>query len=116
MFEDSLLESGGRGSKLHRRGPWATVFSFTLQSVLVGLLVLVPLVYTDTLPRQQLVSYLVAPPPPPPPPPPPAASAPRPAKPVVKPPTTEIDRGQLKAPTKIPEKIAVIKEEEPPPS
>src|SRR6266700_3164812 len=92
MFEDSLLESGGRGSKLHRRGPWATVFSFTLQSVLVGLLVLVPLVYTDTLPRQQLVSYQVAPPP------------------------TEIDRGQLKAPTKIPEKIAVIKEEEPPPS
>jgi protein TonB len=114
MFEDSLLESGGRDSKLHRRGPWATVISFLIQAALVGVLILIPLFFTDTLPKQQLMGYLVAPPPPPPPPPPPAAAAPVP-KAVVKPPTTQIDNGQLKAPTKIPEKIAMIKEEAPPP-
>ena len=114
MFEDSLLESGGRNSKLQRRGPWTTVFSFAVQSVLVGLLVLLPLIYTDTLPKQQLMTYLVAPPPPPPPPPP-AAAAPV-VKAVPKPVTQITDTGQLKAPTKIPEKVAIVKEEEPPPS
>jgi protein TonB len=114
MFEDSLLESGGKNSKLHRRGAWTTVFSFALQIALVGVLVLIPLIYTDALPKQQLMGYLVAPPPPPPPPPPPAAApeAPKaPAKPV-----TEIDNGQLKAPTAIPKKIAMIKEDEAPPN
>jgi protein TonB len=112
MFEDSLLESGGRNSRLQRRGPWATLFSFVLQAALVGVLVLIPLIYTEALPKQQLMGYLVAPPPPPPPPPPPAAA------PIVKVvrPTTEIDNGQLKAPTKIPKKIAMITESEAPPS
>jgi len=115
MFEDSLLESGGRDSKLHRRGPWATVVSFVIQAVLIGVLLLIPLLHPEVLPKQQLMGYLVAPPPPPPPPPPPAAS-PAVPKAVVKPPTTEIDNGQLRAPTKIPEKIAIIKEDEPPPA
>jgi periplasmic protein TonB len=107
MFEDSLLESGGKNSKLHRRGPWATLLSFLIQAALVGVLVLIPLIYTEALPKQQLMGYLVAPPPPPPPPPQPAAT---PA------PTTEIDNGQLKAPTAIPKKIAMIKEDEAPAS
>src|SRR6266496_1550950 len=115
MFEDSLLESGGRKSKLQRRGVWATVFSFVLQSVLVGVLVALPLIFTDTLPKKQLMTYLVAPPPPPPPPPPPAPAAPV-VKAVPKPVSRVADTGQLKAPTKIPEKVAIVKEEEPPPS
>ena len=112
MFEDSLLESGGRNSRLHRRGPWATLVSFVIQIALVGVLVLIPLIYTEALPKQQLMGYLVAPPPPPPPPPPPAAA------PVVKVvrPQTEIDNGKLKAPTAIPKRIAMIREEELPPS
>jgi protein TonB len=113
MFEDSLLESGGKNSKLHRRGIWTTLFSFALQVSLVGVLVLIPLIYTEALPKQQLMGYLVAPPPPPPPPPPPAAS-PVMAKAPVKV-QTEIDNGQLKAPTAIPKKIAMIKEDEAPP-
>jgi protein TonB len=112
MFEDSLLESGGRNSRLHRRSPWATILSFILQAALVGVLVLIPLIYTDALPKQQLMGYLVAPPPPPPPPPPPAAAAP--VARVVRA-ATEIDNGQLKAPTKIPTKIAMITESEAPP-
>jgi protein TonB len=112
MFEDSLLESGGRNSRLHRRGPWATLLSFVLQAMLVGILVLIPLIYTEALPRQQLMGYLVAPPPPPPPPPPPAAA---PIVKVVKV-QTELDNGQLKAPTAIPKKIQMVKEDEAPPS
>lgn len=113
MFEDSLLESGGKNSKLKRRGPWATLLSFAIQAGLVGVLVLIPLIYTEALPKQQLMGYLVAPPPPPPPPPPPAAT-PAPVK--VAKPTTEIDNGELKAPTAIPKKIAMLKDDEPPAS
>jgi periplasmic protein TonB len=108
MFEDSLLDT----PRMPRRGPWATAVSFLIQIALVGVLVLIPLIYTEALPKQQLMGYLVAPPPPPPPPPPPAAA------PVVKVvrPQTEIDNGQLKAPTAIPKKIAMITESEAPPS
>jgi periplasmic protein TonB len=55
---------------------------------------------------------LVAPPPPPPPPPPPAAA---PVK-VVKQIQSDIQNGQLRTPTKIPEKVQIIKEEETPPT
>src|SRR2546429_5081887 len=58
----------------------------------------------------QLMPFLVAPPPPPPPPPPAAA----PVK-VVKQIQTDIINGQLRTPTKIPEKVQMIKEEEAPP-
>lgn len=109
MFEDSLLESGGRLSK---RSPWTTFLSFMLQALLIGVLVLIPLIYTEALPKQQLMTFLVAPPPPPPPPPPPAAA---PEVRVTKPIQSELDDGQLRTPTAIPKKIAMIKEEEAPP-
>ena len=106
MFEDSLIESGRR-FKTKRR---FTVISFLLQALLLGVLVLIPLIYTDALPKQQLMTFLVAPPPPPPPPPPPAAA---PIK-VVKI-QSELDNGQLRTPTKIPQKVQMIKEEDAPP-
>jgi periplasmic protein TonB len=109
MFEDSLLESGGRMTK---RSPWTTALSFMLQVFLIGILVLIPLIYTEALPKQQLMTFLVAPPPPPPPPPPPAAAPPT-AK-IVKV-QSELDNGQLRTPTAIPKKIAMIKEDEAPP-
>ena len=71
MFEDSLMESGG---KLRTKQGATTALSFALQIVLIGVLVLLPLIFTEALPRQQLMTFLVAPPPPPPPPPPPAAA------------------------------------------
>src|SRR6516225_2394004 len=107
MFEDSLIESGGR---LKTKRGWTTTFSFVLQVLLVGLLVLIPLIFTEALPKQQLMTFLVAPPPPPPPPPPPAAVPPK----VIKQ-MTELDNGQLRTPTAIPKKVAMIKEDEPPP-
>ena len=97
MFEDSLIESGGR---LKTKRGATTLVSFILQVGLVGLLVLVPLIFTEALPKQQLMTFLVAPPPPPPPPPP-AAPMPK----VVKVVQTDIVNGQLRTPTKIPEKV-----------
>jgi protein TonB len=108
MFEDSLIESGG---KLKTKRGATTLFSFLLQVGLIGVLVILPLVFTEALPKQQLMTFLVAPPPPPPPPPPPAAAPVR----VVKTIQSDIQNGQLRTPTKIPEKIQMIKEEEAPP-
>jgi periplasmic protein TonB len=108
MFEDSLIESGRRLKS--KRGA-TTFLSFFLQAILLGILILIPLIYTEALPKQQLMTFLVAPPPPPPPPPPPAAT---PVK-VVKQVVSELNNGQLRTPTKIPEKVQMIKEEEAPP-
>ena len=108
MFEDSLIESGNRFRTKRRLS--TTILSFVLQVMLIGILILIPLIYTDALPKTQLMTFLVAPPPPPPPPPPPAAA---PVK-VVKM-QSEVINGQLRTPTKIPEKIQMIKEEEAPP-
>src|SRR5580704_6396682 len=105
MFEDSLIESGGKLKT--KRGVW-TIFSFILEFILVGVLVLIPLLFTEALPKTQLMTFLVAPPPPPPPP----AAAP--IK-IVKQVQTDIVNGQLRTPTKIPEKVQMIKEDEAPP-
>jgi periplasmic protein TonB len=106
MFEDSLIESGG---KLKTARGKTAFFSFGLQAVIVGVMVLIPLLFTEALPKAQLMMALVAPHPPPPPPPPPAAVK------VVKQIQTDIVNGQLRTPTKIPKKVELIKEEEAPP-
>jgi periplasmic protein TonB len=107
MFEDSLIESG---NKLKTKRLATSIVSFFGQFLLLGILILVPLIYTEALPKTQLMTFLVAPPPPPPPPPPPAA--------VVKVVKIQSDlvNGQLRTPTKIPEKVQMIKEEEAPPA
>jgi len=45
--------------------------AYMVEGIIVGMLVLVPLIYTEALPSAQLMTFLAAPPPPPPPPPPP---------------------------------------------
>ncbi len=107
MFEDSLLESGGR---LKTKRGRTTTFAIILEIALVGLMVLMLLIFTEALPKQQLMTFLVAPPPPPPPPPPAAA----PVK-IVKQIQTDIVNGELRTPTKIPQKVQMIKEDEAPP-
>ncbi|HLJ25590.1 MAG TPA: energy transducer TonB [Candidatus Angelobacter sp.] len=106
LFSDCLVEPTGSQRKLRRR---TILFSVTLQCLVAGILILIPLIYPDALPAGQLVSYLMTAPPPPP--------APAPAPPVVKPVniTSNIMNGQLVAPTKIPAKIQMIREEEAPP-
>src|SRR5271168_1844219 len=107
MFEDSLIESG---RKLKTKRGMTTTLSFVFQMVLVGILVLIPLLFTEALPKTQLMTFLVAPPPPPPPPPPPAAAIK-----IVKQVQTDIVNGELRTPTKIPQKVQMIKEDEAPP-
>jgi periplasmic protein TonB len=107
MFEDSLLESGGR---LKTKRGRTTTFAIILEIAAIGIMVLLPLIFTEALPKQQLMTFLVAPPPPPPPPPPAAA----PVK-IVKQIQTDIVNGALRTPTKIPQKIQMIKEDEAPP-
>jgi periplasmic protein TonB len=106
MFEDSLVESAG---KIKTKG-WTKILSLVIQVSLLGVMVLIPLIYTEALPKQAMTTFLVAPPPPPPPPPPPAAT---PVK-VIKV-QSDLDQGALRTPTKIPDKIKMIKEEEAPP-
>jgi len=106
MFEDSLVESSGR---IKTRRGWTTFLSFGFQMFLLGILILIPLIYTEALPKSQMMTFLVAPPPPPPPPPPPAAVP----KQVVRP-QTELVNNQLRQPTRIPEKVKMVKEEEAP--
>ncbi|HZW92240.1 MAG TPA: TonB family protein [Candidatus Eremiobacteraceae bacterium] len=107
MFSDSLLRYEGQ----KRRQTWATLGSFVLQCLVIIGLILLPLYYTQQLPTAQLLTFLVAPPPPPPPPP--AAQQ---ATKIIKQIQSDLlSGGQLRTPTKIPEKVQMIKEEEAPP-
>ncbi len=108
MFED-LVESSPVRKKT--RNTWTFVVSTVLQALLLGVLILIPLIYTEALPRTMLTTLLVAPPPPPPPPPPPAAT---PVK-VVKPMARLMQAGKLTAPRVIPKEITIIREQEMPP-
>ncbi|MGA8432783.1 MAG: energy transducer TonB [Candidatus Sulfotelmatobacter sp.] len=107
MFEDSLIESGGR---LKTKRGLTTTISVLIQVGIIIVFVLIPLIFTEALPKTQLMTFLVAPPPPPPPPPPAAA----PVK-IVKQIQTDIVNGELRTPTKIPQKVQMIKEDEAPP-
>jgi protein TonB len=106
MFEDSLIESGGRLKTTRAK---TTLVSFILEAIVVVILILIPLMFTEALPKGQLMTFLVAPPPPPPPPPPPAAVK------IVKQVETDIVNNQLRTPTKIPKQVKIIQEEEAPP-
>jgi periplasmic protein TonB len=110
MFEQTFVNAESKTRK-----PWTVFLSFVVQCLFIGILVLIPLIYTDSLPRAQLTSFLTAPPPPPPPPPPPTpAAAPKVVQKVI---PRQFDANKLMAPKVIPKEIANIREEDlPPPS
>lgn len=62
MFADSFCDSGW--SNRSHRG-WTTLISFALQALAVGCLLLLPLLYTQGLPRLAVLAPLLAPAPPP---------------------------------------------------
>jgi protein TonB len=106
MFEDSLIESGNR---LKTKRGRTTAFAVVLQVGIIIVMILIPLMFTEALPKAMTMTFLAAPPPPPPPPPPAA-----PIK-VVKVVETDVVNNQLRTPTKIPKKVEMIKEEDTPP-
>jgi periplasmic protein TonB len=108
LFSDSLLET----SDLQRRNrTLSAVLSFAVQCALLGVLLVIPLMFTDALPQQQLLTFLMAPPPPPPPPPPASVAAAR----VVRVVESDILNGRLRTPGRIPQTVRMIREDEAPP-
>lgn len=107
IFSDSLLQHQGQKT----RQTFATIASFLLQCLMLGVLILIPLYFTEQLPKSQLLTFLIAPPPPPPPPPA-AQQAARIMKQIQ---SDLLSGGQLRTPTRIPQQVQMIKEEEAPP-
>jgi periplasmic protein TonB len=108
MFEEMVV-STDKAQKTNK--PWTVILSMGLQIGFLAILILIPLIYTEALPRTLMSSVLLAPPPPPPPPPPPAAVQVVKIKPVAH----LMDAGKLIAPKVIPKDVKIIKEEEAPP-
>lgn len=104
MFEEMVVSSP-KGRKTNK--PWTVVLSMVVQVTFLAVLILIPLIYTEALPKASLATLLIAPPPPPPPPPPPAAT--QIVK--VKPQVHLMDAGKLVAPKAIPKEVKIIKEE-----
>ena len=104
MFEEMVVSTS---SNKKTNKPWTVVMSMIVQVTFLAVLILIPLIYTEALPKASLSTFLSAPPPPPPPPPPPAA------QPIVrvKPQVHLMDAGKLVAPKAIPKDIKIIKEE-----
>jgi periplasmic protein TonB len=103
MFEEMVVSSP-KGKKTNKS--WTVIVSGIVQATFLAVLILIPLIYTEALPKASLATLLVAPPPPPPPPPPPAATIVK-----VKPQVHLMDAGKLVAPKAIPKEVKIIKEE-----
>jgi len=107
MFDQTFVDGVGKTHK-----SWTVTLSFAAEFVAVGVMILIPLIWTEALPKASLVNFLTAPAPPPPPPPPP------PPAPVIK--VHVIPRqfnGQtLQAPREIPKQVAMITEDALPPA
>ena len=100
MFEDSMLESGG---KIKTKSKYWMIATFVFNGLIIATMILIPLLYPEALPKTAMTAMLSAPPPPPP-------------QQIVKPikMVSEIDQG-LHAPTKIPKDIKMLKEDAAPP-
>jgi protein TonB len=106
MFADSLLDSAWADRS--RRG-WTTLASFALQAAAAGVLLLLPLLYTQGLPQFQRMSALVVPSPPPAPPPTEPVRSARET-------TSNMSRdGQIIAPRSVPSEILHVDETNVPP-
>ena len=100
MFEDSTFESGGRIKS--KSGRWMIVTGAINLSILV-VMILIPLIYPEALPRAMMLTQLTVPPPPPP-------EAVHPVR-----VQSEMMNNQLTAPTRIPHDIKMVAEREAPP-
>src|SRR5258708_30707752 len=107
MFEDMVVSSP-HPSKTNK--PWTVVVSMITQIIFLAILVLIPLIYTEALPKTMMATMLTAPPPPPPPPPPPVQTQ------IVhvKPQVHFMHAGKLMHPKTIPHDIKILKQDPPP--
>ena len=104
MFEEMVISSPNP-KKTNKA--WTVIVSSVFQITFLAILILIPLIYTEALPKTMMATMLSAPPPPPPPPPPPAV-----AQVVhVKPQAHLMDAGKLMQPKVIPKEVKIIKED-----
>ena len=106
MFADFLPDSDWSN---HSHRGWTTLISFALQAVAVGCLLLLPLFYTEGLPRLAMLAPLLAPAPPPaapPEPPYPNLSATA---------QSNLMGNMLMSPPRIPPGVTMLTETTPPP-
>jgi periplasmic protein TonB len=103
MFEDMVVSTS---KAVRTNKPWTVVLSMIFQVGFLSILILIPLIYTEALPKTMMATLLVAPPPPPPPPPPPVAQVVH-----IKPQVHLMDAGKLVAPKVIPKDVKIIKED-----
>jgi len=108
MFDQTFVDGVGKTNK-----SWTVTMSFALEFLAVGVMILIPLIWTEALPKASLVNMLTAPaPPPPPPPPPPPVQQIK----VVHVAPRQFNGQTLQAPREIPKQVAVIVEDALPPS
>jgi len=106
MFDQTFVDGVGKTNK-----SWTVTLSFAAEFAVIGVMILIPLIWTEALPKTSLVNMLTAPAPPPPPPPPPPPAQ------VIK--VHVIPRqftGTLTAPREIPHQVAMITEDALPPA
>src|SRR5882762_5247122 len=99
MFEEMVV-STSTNKKTNK--PWTVVISMVFQVLFLAILILIPLIYTEALPKTLMSSILLAPPPPPPPPP---------VQVIHKPVQHLMDAGKLVQSKAIPKDLKTIKEE-----
>jgi protein TonB len=108
MFDQTFVDGVGKTNK-----SWTVTLSFAMEFLAIGVMILVPLIWTEALPKASLTSFLTAPaPPPPPPPPPPPAQVVK----VVHVAPRQFNGQTLQAPREIPKQVAMITEDALPPA
>ncbi len=105
MFADSFSDSDWSN---HSHRAWTTLLSFALQALAVGGLLLLPLLYTEGLPRLAILGPLLAPAPPPAAPPVPRVHPPSTAQ-------SNLIGTALISPREIPPTVTMLTETTPPP-
>jgi len=106
MFEQMVVS---RKTPKTRR-PWSVAVAIILQALVVIALIIIPLLFTEALPKTMLGTFLTAPPPPAPPPPPAAV-----VKQTQQPKIAQLVKTHaMVAPTVIPKKIEAVNEAAPP--
>jgi protein TonB len=101
MFDDLVLS--GKTKRTHKS--WTVLLSTIVQTLVLGVMILIPLIYTEALPKTLLSTFLVAPPPPPPQPP--AAAPVKAVRPKIIPTQSAV------APRVIPKNVEIVKDEAP---
>lgn len=102
MFEELVVS--GKSKPTHKR--WSVGVAVLVQMGILGCLLLIPLLWLEQMPKTYLTTMLVAPAPPPPPPPPTTTVV------VHQRPVIHITN-KFVAPTIIPKKIAIVKDDPP---